>query len=81
MKLRPPLPLNRSVVMLRDDLNLAKGGEVLRVCADVAHLYESVPGWCQCGERWWDGFDGVVQRRFWHRWITPKVSNQDRERK
>lgn len=75
MSERPPLPLNSSVKMLRDDLNLAGGGEYLRRCVDVVHVYETMPGWCQCGERWWGGGEHIVQRRFWHRWHEPRISN------
>lgn len=78
---RPPLPIGSSVKMLRDDLNLAGGGEYLRACADVVHVYETFPGWCQCGERWWNGEGGVAERRWWHRWLTPRVSSPASEPK
>lgn len=35
-------------------------GRMQSECDDLVHLFASVPGRCQCGERTWDVAPGVV---------------------
>lgn len=57
---RPPLPLSKSAIRLDgnrmevDD----KGriiGTAVRACEDPMHIFAEWPGWCQCGERFYEG--------------------------
>lgn len=66
--IRPPLTIANSPRTVTFDFSMDDDGTPVlekkearytRHCSDWAHVYEKVPGDCQCGERWWDGKDGV----------------------
>jgi hypothetical protein len=56
----PPIPVSKAVIVLPDDGTMSvdvdgtiKGATVLRHCRDPVHVFENVPGPCQCGEHQW----------------------------
>lgn len=57
--IRPPLPLHKSPLILRDGVveTNERGeilGEAIRQCKDNIHVFAERPGACQCGKEYWD---------------------------
>ena len=56
----PPLPLMKSVrvfpldeaIEINEDGTI-EGATVMRSCRDPVHVFEDIPGHCQCGEQYW----------------------------
>lgn len=43
----PPLPLSQACINGID-------GTAIRACKGIMHIYAERPGWCQCGQEFWD---------------------------
>lgn len=58
---RPPISLAKAVLRLPGDgtINInpdgtIEGATAMRHCRDNIHVFEDLPGYCQCGEEYWD---------------------------
>lgn len=57
---RPPVPLSKAVIVLPEDgsMTINEDGTIenataLRHCKDPLHIFEDLPGHCQCGKQYW----------------------------
>ncbi len=49
------LPFRRKMPPL-----LWSDGTIQKECSDLVHLFASVPGRCQCGDRTWEVMEGEI---------------------
>lgn len=60
----PPISLAKAVLLLPEDgtmkINLdgtIEGATAMRHCRDSIHVFEDVPGYCQCGSQHWESVE------------------------
>lgn len=55
----PPLPLAKACWDIRGGFEIREDGTIggaraIRACDGITHIFAERPGWCQCGQNYWN---------------------------